>query len=168
MIANRGETARCGIHTAEVTRSIPAAPRVISGGHAGRCSSKLASGFSQGVGSTGDHRGPYSFKCHLQGFPPRGTVASDGSLGRTVLVARGGAVQSRPAHPSDADAMASALAAGTFDSDQPVQSRFRGRALSKAWASVTGNGPRVGNPLDFRVRPVPGSHGVVADRGRPG
>jgi hypothetical protein len=40
--------------------------------------------------------------------------------------------------------------------------------FQRPWASVTGNGPRVGNPLDFRVRPVPGSHGVVADRGRPG
>jgi hypothetical protein len=127
--SNPTEVTCTGIHTAEVTGSIPA-PTVHSRKPCGRCSSKLASGFSQGVGSTGDPAALH-FQVLPSGLPASRDSSEDGSLGRSILVARGGAVESRPATPSDADAMASARAAGTFDSDQPVaqahsKPRFKG------------------------------------------
>jgi len=105
-------------------------PQFIPGSRAGGAAPSWRAGSRKASAPLATPR-HYIFKCHLQGFPPRGTAARTGhwdAASSWRVAAQRSRV--RPT-PSDADAMASAPAAGTFDSDQPVaqahsKPRFKG------------------------------------------
>jgi hypothetical protein len=105
-------------------------PQFIPGSRAGGAAPSWRAGSRKASAPLATPR-HYIFKCYLQGFPPRGTAARTGhwdAASSWRVAAQWSRV--RPT-PSDADAMASARAAGTFDSDQPVaqahsKPRFKG------------------------------------------